>query len=97
MTEDDIERHDTFNTKGFPDELIPGKFNYQPIPPDYYNLLNDDDNNGNNTPGTPVENALLDNEGVEDGVMPKYEDINYEIMIDDDDRLALSIDPPSKL
>ena len=32
MTEDVIERYDTFNTKGCPEDLIFGDFNDQPIP-----------------------------------------------------------------
>ena len=61
-----IEIYDTFNTKGFSDELIFIDFHDRPIPPDYYDLLNDDDDDSNNTPGTPVDDVLLDNEGVED-------------------------------
>ena len=40
MPKDVIERYDTFNTKGFPDELIFGEFNDQPIPSEYFNFLN---------------------------------------------------------
>ena len=94
MTEDVIGRYETFNTKGCPDELFLGYFNDQPIPSNYYNILNDDDDYGNNITGTPVDNALLDNELVEDAVVPNDEDINYEIIIDDDDSLASDIDPP---
>ena len=58
-----IERYGAFNTKGCPDELIFGDFNDQPIPSNYYNLLNDDDDNdydyGNNIPGNPVGDSLL--------------------------------------
>ena len=63
MNEDVIEKYDTFNTKGFPNELIFGNFNDQPIPSDYYNFLNDydDDDDGNNFPGTPVVDALPEN------------------------------------
>ena len=56
-----VENYDTFNTKEFPDELIFGDFNYQPIPSNCYNFLNDDDDDGNNIPGTPVYDALTDN------------------------------------
>ena len=52
-----IERYDNFNTKGSPYELLFGDFYYQPIPPDYYDLLNDDDDDINNTPGTPVDDV----------------------------------------
>ena len=58
MTEDLIELYETFNTKLCLDELIFGNFNDQPIPSDYYNLLNDDSDNGNNIPGTPVDGTL---------------------------------------
>ena len=64
MTEDVIERYDTFNTKGCPDELFFGYFNDQLIPSNYYNLLNDENDNGNNIPSNPVEYSLLENEGV---------------------------------
>ena len=50
--------YDTFNTKGCPDELIFGDLNDQPIPYDYYNILNDDNNNSNNVPGTPVDDEI---------------------------------------
>ena len=61
MTKDAIEIYETFNTKQCPDELIFDDFNDQPIPTNYYNLLNDDYDNGNNVPGTPVDDDLLDN------------------------------------
>ena len=64
MNKDVIERYDTFNTKVFPYGLLLGDFNDQPIPYDYYNLLNDDNENGINIPGTPVGDPLLENEGV---------------------------------
>ena len=76
MTKDVIERYAGFNTKGCPDELFFYDFNDQPIPSNYYNVLNDDDEIGNNIPGTPVGNAPTDNKGVEDAVMPNIEDIN---------------------
>ena len=56
MTEDVIESYDTFNTKGCRDKLIFGAFNDQPIPSNYYNFLNDDNNDGNNIPVNPVDN-----------------------------------------
>ena len=71
-----------------------GDFNDQPIPSNYYNFLNDDDDDVNNVPGTPVDNVLLDNKVVEDAVVPNYEDINDDIIIDDDDSLTSDIDPP---
>ena len=45
-----------------------GDFYNQPIPSDYYNFLNDGNDNDNNTPGTLVDNVLLDNKRVEDAV-----------------------------
>ena len=59
MNEDVIERYDTFKNKVFPNKLIFGDINDQPIPTDYYNFLNDDDDNGDNIPGNPVGDALL--------------------------------------
>ena len=94
MTEYLIERYDTFNTKGCTDELIFGYLNDQPISSDYYNFLNYDDYDGNNVPGTPVDNVLPDNKVLEDVVVPNDEDINYDmIIIDDDDSLASDINP----
>ena len=81
MTKDVIEIYDTFNTKVFPDELIFGNFNDKPIPSTYYNLINDDNRNGYNNPGTPFEYSLLENKGVEYTVHPNDEYINYEIII----------------
>ena len=69
MTEDVIELSDTFNTKVCPDKIIFGDFNDKPIPSNYYIFLDDDNNDGNNNPGTPVDNSLPDNEGGEDAVM----------------------------
>ena len=42
------------------DALIFGNFIDQPIPPDYYNFLNDDDDDGNNIPGTCIDDVLPD-------------------------------------
>ena len=86
-----IESYYTFNTKICPDELILGNFNDQNIPSDYYDLLNDDDDNGNNNPFTLVYDFLSDNEGVEYAVVPSDEEINNEIIFDDDDSLALDM------
>ena len=94
MTEYVIEHYGTFKTKGCPDELIFGYFNDQPIPSNYYNFLNDDDAVRNNIPGTPVENALPDNEVVEDAVGPNDEGINDETIVDDNESLDSEIDPP---
>ena len=56
MTEDAIERYDTFNTKGCPEDLIFGDFNDQPIPSTYSDLTNDYDNYG-----TQIDAALTYN------------------------------------
>ena len=64
MTEDVIKLYDNFNTKVCPDEIIFGDFNYQSIPSEYYNILNDYDDDGNNIPGAPIDNTLLHNKGV---------------------------------
>ena len=94
MTEDVIERYDIFNTKGCTDELISGNLIYKTIPSNYYNFLNDDDDDVNNISGTPVDDSLPNNGRVEYSVMPNNADINNEIIIDDDDSLASDIDPP---
>ena len=60
MTEGVIERYETFNTKRCPDKLIFGNFNDQPIPSNYYNFLNYDDDDGNNIPGNTIDGALTD-------------------------------------
>ena len=84
MTEDVIEQYDKFNIKGFPEDLIFGNFNDQPISSTYSDLKNgyDDD-------VTQIETALTENKGVEDVVVPNEEN-NY------DDSLASDIDPPPK-
>ena len=73
MTKDVIEQYDTFNTKGCTYDLMFGDFNDQPIPPDYYNILNDDNYDENNIPGTPVDDELPENEGAEDVVIKMAE------------------------
>ena len=65
MTEDVIERYDTFNTKGCPKDLTFGDFNDQPSPSTYFDLKNYYKDNG-----TQIYAALLDNKGVEDAVVP---------------------------
>ena len=82
MTEDVIERYDTFNTKGCPEDLILGDFNDQPIPSTYSDLTNDYEDNG-----TQIDASLTENEGVEDAIVPNDEN-------NDEDRLASDIDPP---
>ena len=64
MNKDLIGIYDTFNTKGCTDELIFGNFIDEPIPSEYYNSLNDEDDDSNNIPGTTADDALLDNKGV---------------------------------
>ena len=88
ITENMIERYYTFNTKRCPEELIFGDFNDQPIPSNYYNFLNYDNEYGNKIPVNTVYNSLLDNKEVEDAFVPNDEDINYEIIIYDDNSLA---------
>ena len=56
MTKDFIEQYNTFNTKGFPEDLIFCDFNDQPIPSTYYDLTNDYDDDG-----TQIDTALTDN------------------------------------
>ena len=67
MTDDFIERYDTFNTKGCPEDLVFGDFNDRPIPSTYSDLTNDYAEDGNQ-----IEAALTDNEVVEDSVVPNY-------------------------
>ena len=66
---------------------------YQPIPSNYYNFLNDDNNDYNNIFGTPIDDALPDNKVVEYVVVPNYEYINNGIIFDDYDRLSSYIEP----
>ena len=61
MTKDVIGLYDTFNNKGCPDEPLFGIFHDQPIPPGYYDFLNDNNDNENNTPGTTVDDVFQDN------------------------------------
>ena len=68
MNEDDIERYDTFNTKGCPEDLIFGGFNNQPILSTYRDLTNDSDDDG-----TPLDAALADNKGLKYAVVPNDE------------------------
>ena len=84
MTEDSIEQHDTFNTKGCPEELIFGDFNDQPIPSTYSDLTNDYEDDG-----TQIDADLMYNKVVEDEFVP-YDENN------DDARLSSDIDPTRK-
>ena len=81
MTEYINEQYDTFNTKGCLEDLIFCDFNDKPILSTYSDLTNDYDNYG-----TQIDAALTDNKGVEDAVVPNYEN-------SDDDSLASDIDP----
>ena len=81
MTEDIIELYDTFNTKGCPYKLIFSGFNDQPIPSDYYNVLNNYDYDDNNITVTPVDGVLLYNKVVEDAVVTNDEYIDDEIIL----------------
>ena len=85
MTEDYIEQYNTFNTKGFPEDLLFGDFNDQPIPSTYYDITNYYDNDG-----TQIDSDLTDNEGVEDAVVPNDENNN-------EDSLSSDIDPPQTI
>ena len=60
MAEYVIERYDTFKTKVCPYELLFGDFFDQPIPPDWYEFPKDNDDNNNDTTGTPVDNFSQD-------------------------------------
>ena len=91
-----IDIYETFKTKGCTYEIIFGDFNYQPIPSDYYDLLNDDNDDSNNIPVTSFGDALLDNKGVEYAVVPNDEDITDEIIIDYYDSVDTAIDHPPK-
>ena len=62
------------------------------LPCDYYNLLNYDYDNGKNIPGHLIEDALLDNKGVKYLFIPIDENINYEVLIHDNDSLTSKID-----
>ena len=79
--------------KRCPYKRIFGDFNGQPIPSDYYKFLNDDDDDGNNIPGTPVDDYLPYNKVVKYAVVTNDEVINDEIIIYDDDSLASDIKP----
>ena len=68
MTEDVIKQYGTFNTKGYPEDLIFGDFNDQPIPSTYSDLTNDYDYDG-----TKIEAELTENKGVGDAVVPNNE------------------------
>ena len=68
-----IERYDTFNTKGCPDKLLFGDFHDQPIPPKYYDFLNDENDGNNNILITTVDDSLPVKKVVEDSVIPNDE------------------------
>ena len=91
MTKDVIEHYDTLKAKWCPYELLFGNFNDQPFPPGYYEFLNKNNENGNNNPGTTVDDVFPDNEGVEYSVMPNATNVddngeeNGDEIEDDDD------------
>ena len=72
MTEDVIERYDTFNTKVFPEDLIFGDFNDQPIPSTYSDLTNNYDDDGTQIEAALTDNEVVDsyNEGVDNEFLP---------------------------
>ena len=78
MTEDVIERYDTFNTKGCPEDLIFGDFNDQPIPSNYSDLTNYYDYDV-----TQIDASLTDNEGVEDAVVTNDENNDEDSLASD--------------
>ena len=59
MNEYVIERYETFNTKGCPEDLIFDYFNNQSIPSTYSDITNDFDYDD-----TPIDFALADNKGL---------------------------------
>ena len=61
MPEDVIERYNTYNTKGCLYELLFGDFHDQPIPPEYYDFLNDNNDDDYIITGTPVHDLFTDN------------------------------------
>ena len=79
ITEDFIKWYVTFNTKGYPEDLIFGDFNDQPIPSTYYDLTNDYDDDV-----TKIDAYLMENKGVGDAVVPNNEN-------NDDNSLASEI------
>ena len=69
------------------------QFYDQPISPNYYYFLNDDNDNENYIPGTPVDDVITDNKGVEDSVVKNDEDTDNETIIYFAESLASAIDP----
>ena len=61
MTEDIIRCYDTFNTKECPEKMYFFDFNDQLIPSNYYNFLNNDNDNVNNILGTLLQDTPLEN------------------------------------
>ena len=99
MNESVIELYGTFNTKRFPEKPIFGDFHDQPIPMDYYDFLNDNNDNDNNIPGNLIDNFFPDKEGVEDSFVinvtnydSNNEDIENNTIIDDADSITSGID-----
>ena len=82
-----------FQHKRCPDKLIFGGFNDEPIPSNYYIFPNDGNNYGNNITGTPIDDDLPENKGVEDAAVPNDEDMDNEIIIYGDEILSSDIDP----
>ena len=56
MTEYVIEKYDTFNTNGSPEELVFCGFHNQPIPYNYSDLTNNYDDNGTSIYASLMEN-----------------------------------------
>ena len=93
MNKDVFEWYDTFIIEECTYELKIRDFKDQPIPFEYYNFINDDNDNVKNIPSNYVGDALPDNELMEYAVVPNDEDINYEKIMDVGNSLALNIDP----
>ena len=82
-----------FNTKRCPDEIFFGNSHDQPIPSNYCDFLNDDYDDENNIPCSPVEDVPPDQKKLEDSVVPNDEETDDEIIIDDADSPTVYIDP----
>ena len=70
-------------------------FHEQPIPTGYYDLLNDNDDDDNNSLGTPIDNIFTENVGAEDAVVTNAPgaDVNDEDIVDDAGSLISAIEP----
>ena len=69
MTAYVLECYDSFNAKDLPNELPFEYFCDQTTIPGYYGFLYDNNNNDDNTLGTPVDYFYLDTKEVGDGTV----------------------------